>query len=191
MNKRQILLASLMMALVLVAMTLPVRAAEGIQVSLTANQSEMTVGDPVELTLEVKHPAGYQVIIPQLEGNWGPFEVQGQSQATTVANDDGTDSCIDRDLLQPVDGLDVDLVEDRADPARPDRRLQIIGNSAPCPVHLRHLADLLADAHFAEQIGNAGVNGFRIVRSRVSRPRKDKAGRGDTDELQQPGHART
>ena len=92
MNKRQFLLASLMMALVLVAMTLPARAADGIQVTLTANQSELTVGDPVELTLEVNHPAGYQVIIPQLEGSWGPFEVQGQSQTTTVANDDGTET---------------------------------------------------------------------------------------------------
>jgi hypothetical protein len=92
MNKRQFLLASLMMALVLMAMTLPARAADGIQVILTANQSELTVGDPVELTLEVNHPAGYQVIIPQLEGNWGPFEVQGQSQTTTVANDDGTET---------------------------------------------------------------------------------------------------
>ena len=92
MNKRQFLLASLMMALVLMAMTLPVRAADSIQVTLTANQSELTVGDPVELTLEVKHPAGYQVIVPQLEANWGPFEVQGQSQTTTVANDDGTET---------------------------------------------------------------------------------------------------
>ena len=92
MNKRQLLLVSLMMVLVLAAATLPAWAADGIQVTLTANQSELTVGDPVELTLKVHHPAGYQVIIPQLEGNWGPFEVQGQSQATTVANDDGTET---------------------------------------------------------------------------------------------------
>jgi hypothetical protein len=92
MNKRQILLASLMMALVLMAMTLPTQAQDGIQVTLAANQTELTVGDPVELTLEVNHPAGYQVIIPQLEGNWGPFEVQGQSPTTTVANDDGTET---------------------------------------------------------------------------------------------------
>jgi hypothetical protein len=92
MNKRQILLASLMMALVLMAMTLPAQAQDGIQVSLTANQSELSVGEPVELTLEVNHPAGHQVIIPQLEGNWGPFEVRGQSPTTTVANDDGTET---------------------------------------------------------------------------------------------------
>jgi hypothetical protein len=92
MNIRQLLFSSLMMALVLAAFALPAQAADGVQVTLTANQSELTVGDPVELTLEVKHLAGYQVIIPQLEGNWGPFEVQGQSRATTVANDDGTET---------------------------------------------------------------------------------------------------
>jgi hypothetical protein len=42
--------------------------------------------------LEVNHPAGYQVIIPKLEQVWGPLEVRGQSQATTIANDDGTET---------------------------------------------------------------------------------------------------
>jgi len=92
MNKRRLLLPPLMMALVLAVMALPAWAVEGIQVTLTASQSELTVGDPVQLTLEVNHPAGYQVIVPQLEGNWGPFEVQGQSPTTTVANDDGTET---------------------------------------------------------------------------------------------------
>jgi uncharacterized protein (DUF58 family) len=92
MNKRRLLLQSMMIALILVAVALPVRAAENVQVTLTASQGELTVGDPIELTLEVNHPAGYQVIIPKLEGNWGPFEVREQSQATTIANDDGTET---------------------------------------------------------------------------------------------------
>ncbi len=92
MNNRRLLLQLLTMALVLGVMALPAWAADGIRVTLTASQAELTVGDPVELNLKVKHPAGYQVIIPQLEGNWGPFEVQGQSPATTVANDDGTET---------------------------------------------------------------------------------------------------
>jgi hypothetical protein len=91
MTKRQFLLTALMTALVLIAMTLPAQAQDGIQITLAADRSQLAVGDPVELTLEVNHPAGYQVIIPQLEGNWGPFEVQGQSPTTTVANDDGTE----------------------------------------------------------------------------------------------------
>jgi hypothetical protein len=83
---------SLAVALILVLMGYPVQAAGNIQVNLIVNRSELTVGDPVELTLEVTHPAGYQVIFPQLEQTWGPFEVQGQSQATTVANNDGTET---------------------------------------------------------------------------------------------------
>ena len=94
MNKKQAIFGSLMIAIVLAMIAFPAKAAEGIQITLTANQSELTVGDPVELTLEVNHPAGYQVIIPKLEGNWGPFEVWDQSQATTVANDDGTETTI-------------------------------------------------------------------------------------------------
>jgi hypothetical protein len=35
---------------------------------------------------------GYQVIIPKLEPLWGEFVVWSQSQATTVANDDGTET---------------------------------------------------------------------------------------------------
>jgi hypothetical protein len=92
MNKKQVLLRFLMMALMLVVLALPASAAENVQVTLTASQSQLTLGDPVELTLGVRHPAGYQVIIPQLEQSWGPFEVRGQSQATTVANDDGTET---------------------------------------------------------------------------------------------------
>jgi len=69
-----------------------VKAAEGITVTLTPNPGELTVGDLVELTLEVNHPSGYQVIIPQLDQNWGPFEVRDQSQTTTVTNSDGTET---------------------------------------------------------------------------------------------------
>jgi hypothetical protein len=92
MNKRHLFLQFFIVILILVTMALPVNAAGGVTVTLTPNQSELTVGDPVELSLEVTHPTGYQVIIPQLEQNWGPFEVRGQSQATTVANNDGTET---------------------------------------------------------------------------------------------------
>ena len=66
MNKRQFLLASLMTALVLIPMTLPARAADGIQVILTANRSELTVGDPVELTLEEMTPPVALTVVPTL-----------------------------------------------------------------------------------------------------------------------------
>jgi hypothetical protein len=70
----------------------PVLAAENIKVTLTPDREELTVGDLVQLTLEVTHPTGYQVILPKLEQAWGPFEVRSQSQATTAANDNGTET---------------------------------------------------------------------------------------------------
>jgi hypothetical protein len=78
--------------ILLALMAVPVLAEDGVDVTWAVDRSEMTVGDPVHLTLEVTHPAGYQVVIPKLEQGWGPFEVRGQSQATTEANDDGTET---------------------------------------------------------------------------------------------------
>jgi hypothetical protein len=91
MTKRTLTLSLLLLAL-LAFSAVPVLAAEGIEVTLTPDKEELTVGDPVQLTLEVTHPAGYQVILPRLEQAWGSFEVLGQSQATTTANDDGTET---------------------------------------------------------------------------------------------------
>jgi hypothetical protein len=70
----------------------PALAAGGVEVKLTPSQEQLAVGDPVDLTLEVNHPAGYQVIIPQLDQNWGNFEVRNQSQATTTPNPDGSET---------------------------------------------------------------------------------------------------
>ncbi len=89
---------SLLLIAVLFLIALPANAAAGeqsageVQIALTPDRSELTVGDPVHLALEVTHPAGYQVIIPKLEQVWGDFEVRSQSAATTTANDDGTET---------------------------------------------------------------------------------------------------
>jgi hypothetical protein len=64
-------IALLLFVLVMTAVfVLPIRADEGVQISLIADKSELTVGEPVRLRLEVTHPAGYQVIIPKLEQVW-------------------------------------------------------------------------------------------------------------------------
>ncbi len=76
----------------LLMMALPAHAAEGITAKLTPDRTEMTVGDPVTLTLEVTHPAGQQVLIPKLPAAWGQFEVQAQPPAETIANPDGTET---------------------------------------------------------------------------------------------------
>ncbi len=70
MNRKQLAIAFFAIALL---MLLAVRswADGGVQGSLTPDRAELTVGDPVRLTLEVNHPAGYQIIIPKLEQAWG------------------------------------------------------------------------------------------------------------------------
>jgi hypothetical protein len=55
-----------------------------------AEAAEITVGDPVRLVLEVTHPAGSVVLLPQLEAEWGDLNVYGQSPPTTETHDDGT-----------------------------------------------------------------------------------------------------
>ena len=80
----------LLILVLLLASASPAWAADGVQASLVADRTELTVGDVVALTLEVTHPAGYQVIVPQLDSLWGDFEVQDQSPVETTTNEDGT-----------------------------------------------------------------------------------------------------
>jgi hypothetical protein len=91
MNRKNLILIFVTVAAFLL-LTWPAQAEGPVQAALTADRSELTVGDPVQLTLEVVHPAGYQVIIPKLEQTWGDFEVQGQSQTETVSSGDGTET---------------------------------------------------------------------------------------------------
>jgi hypothetical protein len=97
MNTKQLALSLLLIA-VLIVIALPahgapgVQSPDGVEVTLSPDRNELTVGEPVLLALEVTHPAGYQVIIPKLEQVWGDFEVRSQSAATTTANDDGTET---------------------------------------------------------------------------------------------------
>jgi hypothetical protein len=98
--KRKLLLRSPVMMIFLMLMLAAAQgwavsqvwAADGVEVRLIPERSELTVGDPLQLTLEVTHPAGTQVIIPQLDPVWGDLEVRNQSPATTVANEDGTET---------------------------------------------------------------------------------------------------
>ena len=92
MKKQLILLLSI---LLLVLGALPALAEGGdsaVTAKLTPAQTELTLGDPVDLTLEVTHPAGYQVIAPKLPKEWGAFEVISQSPTQTTPNDDGSET---------------------------------------------------------------------------------------------------
>ncbi len=64
----------------------------GVRVAFTADRADLTVGDPVTLTLEVTHPADHVVVVPRLGPEWGPFEVVSQTAAHANANGDGTET---------------------------------------------------------------------------------------------------
>lgn len=69
-----------------------VAAQSPVTATLTVPEEARTVGDPLELMLLVNHPAGYHVITPELPETWGDFRVVSQSPATTIKNDDGTET---------------------------------------------------------------------------------------------------
>lgn len=68
--------------------TLP--AATDVTVTVTPDRDQMTVGDPLKLTIQVTHPAGTQALLPELGDNWGAFEVHSQSPVDVIDNGDGT-----------------------------------------------------------------------------------------------------
>ena len=61
----------------------------GVGVSFTSDRSDLTVGDVATLSLVVSHRTDLAVVIPRLEREWGPFEVQAQTTVQTVSADDG------------------------------------------------------------------------------------------------------
>lgn len=74
------------------ALPLQAQFSGDIDITFTPQTEEVTVGDLVELTLAVKHPAGYQVILPQLPQVWGEYEVRSQTPPKTTSNGDGTET---------------------------------------------------------------------------------------------------
>ena len=98
--KTRLIWAAAIIVTLLAGVFMPVMAGEPapptadslVQVTLTPSTEELSVGDPVQLALQVSAPAGYQVIVPKLEQHWGPFEVRDQSAAVVETMDDGTQS---------------------------------------------------------------------------------------------------
>jgi len=69
-------------------------AQDNLVATLNANSQDITVGDVIPLTLGVTHPAGWRVIFPTLEKQWGDFEVRDQVVPKIVTNPDGTQTTI-------------------------------------------------------------------------------------------------
>lgn len=103
MHKRLHLLPLLIALLLLVVAPAAAQRDGPITATLSAPDAQFTVGDPIQLTLAVTHPAGYQVIQPTLAEIWGDLTVAGLLPATTVVNDDGSETTtwqIDARLFQ-------------------------------------------------------------------------------------------
>lgn len=105
--KRKYLIVSLMLMAALLIVGV-VGAQEEVTAAVLGPESPYTahVGDPLELTLVVTHPAGYQVIAPEVGEQWGDFVIRSQSPATTADNGDGTETTIivfDARLFAPGD----------------------------------------------------------------------------------------
>ena len=81
------LLVSLLVAGVFGSATAQASTSSSIQISFTASHTELTVGDPVTLTLEIDHPRDHVVVVPRLGRNWGQFEVLSQTGARITVND--------------------------------------------------------------------------------------------------------
>ncbi len=93
--KRNYLLISLLLLIALMMVGV-VGAQDEVTATVLGPESpySATVGDPVELTLVVTHPTGYQVITPELGEQWGDFVISSQSPATSADNGDGTTTTI-------------------------------------------------------------------------------------------------
>ena len=83
-----LLAVSLVMATVDIA-TAQTSSSSAVRISFTADRSELTVGDVGILSLVVSHPEDLVVVLPRLEREWGPFEVQAQTSVQTISHSDG------------------------------------------------------------------------------------------------------
>ncbi len=75
-----------------------------VQAVIATTQQEVTVGDPVELTLTVHHPADTQVLFPDLAEAWPEVTVVEQAIPQTVTNADDsltTSQAVDVRLFVP------------------------------------------------------------------------------------------
>ena len=86
------LLAFIVLLLLASAGSSPARAASDVEVRFSGDKQEITLGEPALLSLEVVHPAGYQVIFPKLPRVWGDFEVRNQSQTQTYSSGQGEEA---------------------------------------------------------------------------------------------------
>ena len=84
------ILVPFLLAVFLVMVTVDTAAAQtssssAVHISFTADRPDLTVGDVAILSLVVSHPDDLVVVLPRLEREWGPFEVQAQTSVQTIS----------------------------------------------------------------------------------------------------------
>lgn len=91
-RKQQLIPISLMTILVVLVLSFLTAVTSHAQAAatITTNQDEITVGDPILLTVSVTHAEDSVVLFPELGPNWGDFVVRDQSAAMLASNGDGT-----------------------------------------------------------------------------------------------------
>ncbi len=86
-----LVLAALAAAALLATLPSTARAQSSqLSVGLTVEDRQITVGDPLALTIYAVYPDDYHVIFPTLPQQWGSFEVRTQTPQATVINEDLT-----------------------------------------------------------------------------------------------------
>ena len=96
-NKNRWLLKILFVISLLVVSTATsnkAHAQEILSATLSVKSQDFTVGDVIPLELSITHPAGWRVVVPTLEQQWGEFEVRNQSVPEIIDNTDGTQTTI-------------------------------------------------------------------------------------------------
>ncbi len=85
---------SLLLLLTLLILLLPTvaQAEDSLQATLAVDGEGYTVGDPIQITLNVIHPADYHLLPPALEQEWGDFTVTAISPPVIVSNPDGSET---------------------------------------------------------------------------------------------------
>jgi hypothetical protein len=94
-SKTKWFISFIVIALLLTVVT-GVGAQSNIVVTLSAGGAAATVGDVLPLTLRVTHPAGWRVIVPTLDKQWGDFEVRNQSTLVISASGNGAETTSQR-----------------------------------------------------------------------------------------------
>ena len=98
------LITPILALITLLILALPTFAAGPVEANLMVENQNLTVGDPIQMSLAVTHPAGYVVIAPELDSTWGDFLIQSQSAPTTILNPDGSETttiALDARLFAP------------------------------------------------------------------------------------------